>query len=370
METAKFGQTAWVCGTSIARLMKRRLVIVGCLALLAGMAFYLDHRAPSALVLTGLVTTEDVIVSPQVSGQLSEVRVREGDHVERGQVLAVLAAGELNADHDFFSHSEQGSAELLHESEAALRYQEQQTAQQIREAEASLAGAVAQREEAAAHLAHATTTLERDELLLQNNGLSRQEVDEARTARSVAQSRLAAAEKQIDAAHAAVSLARAAAQTVAAKRSALDMAEAQHAAATAQTAKAAVRLGYAELHAPLAGIVDVRAARAGEVVAAGQPVLTLLDLDDLWVRADVEESYIDRVRLGDQLSVRLPSGERRMGTVFYRAVDAEFATQRDVSRTKRDIKTFQIRLRLDNRDRKLAVGMTAYVDLPLVKSAS
>ncbi len=60
--------------------------------------------------------------------------------------------------------------------------------------------------------------------------------------------------------------------------------------------------------------------------------------------------------------MRLPSGEERQGTVFYRRADAGFATQRDVSRTKRDIKTFETRLRVDNKDRKLAVGMTVYVD--------
>ena len=86
--------------------------------------------------------------------------------------------------------------------------------------------------------------------------------------------------------------------------------------------------------------------------------------DDLWVRIDVEETYIDRVRVGDTLTVRLPSGDERQGTVFYRGVDAGYATQRDVSRTKRDIKTFELRLRVDNADRRLAVGMTAYVVLP------
>jgi len=84
-----------------------------------------------------------------------------------------------------------------------------------------------------------------------------------------------------------------------------------------------------------------------------------------WVRADVEETYVDRIHLGDRMPVRLPSGATREGTVFYRSVDADYATQRDVSRTKRDIKTFEIRLRCDNRDRALAVGLTAYVTLPL-----
>jgi HlyD family secretion protein len=96
-------------------------------------------------------------------------------------------------------------------------------------------------------------------------------------------------------------------------------------------------------------------------------VLTLIDPDNLWVRADVEETYIDRVKLGDRVKVRLPSGAEREGTVIFRGVDAGFATQRDVSRTKRDIRTFEIRLKLDNRDRRLATGMTAYVLLPVGK---
>src|SRR5262249_15655125 len=73
----------------------------------------------------------------------------------------------------------------------------------------------------------------------------------------------------------------------------------------------------------------------------------------------------DRVRLGDSMTVRLPSGTKRTGVVVYRGMDASFATRRDVSRTKRDVKTFEIRLRVDNRDRRLAVGMAAYVVLPL-----
>ena len=111
--------------------------------------------------------------------------------------------------------------------------------------------------------------------------------------------------------------------------------------------------------------MDTRAALQGEVVNPGQAIVTLINQDDLWVRADVEESYIDRIRLGEKLEVTLPSGAVREGTVFYRGVDADYATQRDVSRTKRDIKTFEIRLRCDNSDRALAVGMTAYVTLPL-----
>jgi multidrug resistance efflux pump len=147
----------------------------------------------------------------------------------------------------------------------------------------------------------------------------------------------------------------------------VDSADKQIQAAAAQTQKANVYLDYTRIFAPTDGIVDTRVALPGEVVNPGQPIVTLIDQDDLWVRADVEETYIDRIHLGDVLTVRLPSGATRPGTVFYRSVDADFATQRDVSRTKRDIRTFEIRLRCDNRDRSLAVGMTAYVVFPLTQ---
>ena len=61
----------------------------------------------------------------------------------------------------------------------------------------------------------------------------------------------------------------------------------------------------------------------------GQPIASIVNPDDLWVRAvDVPETYLDRVRLGDRMKVRFPDGMEREGTVFYRGVDADYATQR------------------------------------------
>jgi HlyD family secretion protein len=96
----------------------------------------------------------------------------------------------------------------------------------------------------------------------------------------------------------------------------------------------------------------------------GGPIVTIIDVDHLWVRADVEESYVDSIQFGDRLQVRFPSGERLQGTVFFKGVENEFATQRDVSRTKRDIKTFAIKVSVPNPGRRLFTGMTATVLLP------
>ena len=112
------------------------------------------------------------------------------------------------------------------------------------------------------------------------------------------------------------------------------------------------------------GIVSVRVARQGEVVQAGGPIVTILDIDHLWVQADVEESLIDSIAFGQKLRVRLPSGNVIEGTVFFKGVESDYATQRDVSRTKRDIKTFAIKVSVPNTDRRLFAGMTAFVLLP------
>jgi HlyD family secretion protein len=246
-----------------------------------------------------------------------------------------------------------------------VRFEEQQMVDQVRQAEANVAAAAAQEVAARADLDNAQANLRRTQELARDNVVPAQQLDQARTGWEAAKARVDALHRQVEAQRAAVALARANAQQIAMRRSQLQTNEHQQAAADANRAKAGVRLAYTEIHAPIAGIVDVRAARPGEVLSPGQPIVTLVNPDDLWVRADVEESYIDHVRIGDRLTVRLPSGAERPGTVFFRGVDAGFATQRDVSRTKRDIKTFEIRLRVDNRDRRLAVGMTAYVLLPV-----
>jgi multidrug resistance efflux pump len=347
--------------------MKKRvlpLLVVIAAAVVAG-AIYYANRPPADLVLTGVVTTNDVIVSPQIGGQISKLLVKEGDPVHKDQLLAVIAPDELKADSTYYAQSAQGLVAQVKESEAALRYQERQTTDQISQAESTLASVQAQQKAAAADLENAKLSYERTKNLADQGVVPAQQLDQDRTAYDAAQARLDALRRQVDAQAAAVALARSNAEQVAVRRSQLAANQYLQAAAAAQQDKAGVRLAYTEVHAPIAGIVDVRAVRAGEVVTAGEPLVTLINPDDLWVRADVEETYIDRVRLGDHMTVRLPSGDERQGTVIFRGVDASFATQRDVSRTKRDIKTFEIRLRCDNSDRRLAVGMTAYVLLPI-----
>jgi HlyD family secretion protein len=344
-------------------MKKKPRLLIPLLLLVAGAAYAFTSLRPSTLTLTGIVTTNDVVLSPQVAGQLAELRVTEGDSVRKGQLLAVIAPDELRADTAYYAQSAAGVSSQVKESEAALRFEESATDHQTAQAVSNLAASEAQAQAAAADREAARATYTRTQDLARQQIASAQDLDQSRATAEAAQAKLEALGKQVEAQRAAVALARANAEQVAVRRNQVQASQHQEAAAAAQRAKADVRLAYTELHAPIDGFIDVRAARAGEYLNAGQPVLTLVNPDDLWVRADVEESYIDRVKIGDTLKVRLPSGAERTGTVFYRGADAAYATQRDVSRTKRDIKTFEVRLRVDNKDRALALGMTAYVAL-------
>ncbi|HEV2438291.1 MAG TPA: efflux RND transporter periplasmic adaptor subunit [Verrucomicrobiae bacterium] len=283
--------------------MKRKIsIVVLILAVLAGALLYTSIQEPRRIVLTGIVITDEVIVSSQIQGQLLRLWVREGDTVTNGELLAQIQPQAWQADLDFYKSSEKQAAAQLIQAQADLE--------------------------------NTSLNFKRIEGLYSNKVESVETYDQMRTARDAARAKVASIESLMQ-------------------------------AARAQEEKAQVQLGYTEIHSPINGIVDTRAALQGEVVNPGQAIVTLINQDNLWVRADVPETYIDQLRLGEQLPVQLPSGAIRQGKVFYRSVDAEYATQRDVSRTKRDIRTFEIRLRCNNSDRSLAVGMTAYVTLPL-----
>jgi RND family efflux transporter MFP subunit len=163
-----------------------------------------------------------------------------------------------------------------------------------------------------------------------------------------------AAEADLNTALANTNQAHAATSTVQSTR-------AQLANAEAQLKEAEVRLGYTKIYAPVNGTVSVRAAREGEVLTAGQPIVTVMDLGDTWVRAAIPETESDHIGLGDTLRVRMPGGTLTSGKVFFKAPEADFATQRDVSRRKRDIRTIVLKVRLDNPKGAYVPGMTAEV---------
>src|SRR5438128_1569328 len=135
------------------RLLRFAILIALATAAVAGYRYV--TRPPTSLVLTGIVTTNDVVVGPQIGGRLDQLLVTEGDAVKRGQLLGTIAPEELQAESSYASQNAEGLTSQIREAEAALRYQQRQTAEQIRQAESTLASTEAQQQAAAADLQNA-----------------------------------------------------------------------------------------------------------------------------------------------------------------------------------------------------------------------
>ena len=283
------------------------------------------NRRPTSLTLTGIVTTNDVIVSPQIAGQIRQLLVNEGDVVKKDQLLAVITPDELRADSAYYAHSAEGVG-VAGAARARRRCASRSGRRPTRSARPRRRSPPPRRSRPPPTPTSRTrgSRSSAPAKLSQQGVAPAQQLDQARTAlrRREGAARLAA-EAGRRAALGASRWPASNAEQVAIRRSQLaGEPAASRPPPTRSATKADVRLAYTELHAPIDGIVDVRAVRVGEVVTPASRSSRSINPDDLWVRADVEETYIDRVRIGDTLTVRLPSGDEREGTVFYRGVDA------------------------------------------------
>ena len=169
---------------------------------------------------------------------------------------------------------------------------------------------------------------------------------------------------EVSAAESELANARSGRMAVAAARGTVAMTAARVRGARADSAAAATRLSYSELRAPVSGIVQVIAARRGELVGPGSPVMVIVDPDHLWVRVAAPETEAGSVAVGDSLDVLLSSGQSLRGRVISKGAEGEFATQHDVSTAKRDIRAVAFRVSIPNPRRVLVPGMTVQVMLP------
>jgi HlyD family secretion protein len=328
-----------------------------------GVYLYSTPRG-NEIPLTGAITGNEVLVSPQTSGRMVRLLVDEGSEVKQGQLIAELDGAELQAARD----SATANVHALEARVAALRntwnWTNDQTDASVRQTEASITAVSAQLEQSRAALWRDQQTYQRTQGLYDAKVASAQDRDLADAAVRTSQAAVKSLEEQVKAQEALRSVAQANRKQLDVQEMDLAGAQAQLQQARAEVEGAVTRLGYTKVYSPLDGIVSVRAARQGEMIAAGSPIVTIIDVDHLWVQTGVEESLVNSIQFDQNLRVRLPSGDEIQGKVFFKGVESEFATQRDVSRTKRDIKTFLIKLSVPNPGRRLFAGMTATVLLP------
>ena len=342
----------------------RIFVILGVLFVIGLCWYLLTTNHSSDLQLIGTVDANEVVVSSRIPGRIQTLTVDEGDDVKAGQLIATIQSDDLAAARQAAQaaaasqgYKLQGASDTERQTTGTMFSQVINAQAQLRAAQAALVQAQAQYEHQKADTTRAVE--------LAKQGIDSEQVrDEQVTSLQAAQAAVDSAKENVAAAEAMLKVANAntiqakvAARTVASTRS-----DEQNAKAVLDQAQ--VQLDYSHIVSPIAGKVNVRAARQGEVVAAGTPIVTVTDLTQTWIYAPLPETEADAVQLGDRLRVVMPSGATVQGKVIAKSAEGDFATQRDVSRRKRDIETIRLKLLIDNPGERFVPGMLAEVYIP------
>ena len=343
-------------------------IFLGVLAGIAAIYYFLSTNRSSDEVLIGVVDANNVVVSSKILGRIERLAVDEGTPVKQGDLIAVIDSGELKAAKNAAETTIASYRSKVNQARSGAIQAQGETASQLANSQARLQAAHSAYTQAQADLERVRSDAARLIELAKQGVASKADQERSDAQLRMAQASVQTASDQVRVAEADVKTYQARLEQAKAAQSTLAGSEQDVRTAEAQLSEAETRLGYAQVVAPVTGVVNVRAAREGEIVNPGQAIVTVVDYSDTWVYAPLPETDAGSINIGDTLTVKYPWGATEQGKVFYKAAEADFATQRDVSRTKRDIKTIAIKVRVQNNQQgKLVPGMTAEVLIPKSK---
>jgi HlyD family secretion protein len=285
------------------------------IALVGWMILRRDGDDAGLIIASGTVEGTEADLGFQVGGRVAEVLVREGDAVQAGQSLALLDRAELEARKSAAVAQAEAARALLAELERGARPEE------LRQSQSSAAAAERRMEESESVLA-------RTRRLFEGGAVSREALDHAETAHTVARAQYQQAREQLTLVNTGPRTER------------IDAQRAQVRQAHAAVAQVQATIDNASIRSPFAGVVTVRHREPGESTAPGAPVLTVMNTNDRWVRIYVREDQIGRIGIGQDAQIASDShpGKNFNGRVTFIASEAEF--------TPRNVQTAQERVKL------------------------
>jgi len=331
--------------------MKRRLsVLILIAAVIAAGAYFYPRITKKAkpenqLTLSGNIEAHESLVSFKVQGRIIDLPVEEGQWVEQGTLLARLD------DADYRQKVRIDEANVhVRESNLALtlagtREQEVKASQQTML-------------DAQADLQQKKLDYDRAQHLFSKEEISAQDRDRADTALKRAEATFQAAQQRYNEA------------VEGSRKEDVAIARANLTEANANLGLSRVNLGYTILRAPSAGVITVRQAELGEVVVPGTPVVTLADLDHIWLRAYIAETDLGRIRWSQEATITTDTypGRQYRGRVSFISSSAEFTPKSVQTYKERVTLVYRIKIDVENPNRELKPGMPAdaHVDLAAV----
>ncbi len=358
------------------------------------------QRPPEGVLMaSGTIEATEVAVSFKIPGRVIRRPTDEGQRLNAGALVATLESRELEADVDRVRASLTATRTRLPQLRTEIALREELTRARIAEARAALAArnerlaelrsgsrpqelqrALADVREARAVLDNAQADFRRMDALFRDGGVSAQVRDAAATAYDVAVNRhrnalerldlvtegprveeIRRAEADVEQAKAALLLAQAGELEVTRTRQELATLEAGIARDIAALAAAEAQLGYTILTSPTAGVVLRKHVEPGEMIAAGTPVVTVADLEDIWLKIYIPEPQLGRVKLGQRAEVTTDSfrGKTYQGRIIFINSEAEFTPKNVQTQEERVKLVFAVKIGVQNPNQELKPGMPA-----------
>ena len=319
------------------------VIAAAALGLVLWLVVFARGSDDDLLEASGAVEASEARLGFPTAGRVESIAVHEGDRVAQGAELAILDRTEMLARLDQVKAQARAARAQLNELERGFRSEE------IAQARSALSVA---RE----RLNDAERDLERTRKLHEGGALSREAYDKAVMALQVARGENARAEEQLSLMESGPRR-----EQIEARQAQLDQAQ------------AAVRVIEATLAgmiitAPFDGVVTVRHRVAGEVVAPGSAVVTIMNPDDRWVRIYVREDRIGAVHLGQPATIKNDTyaDKEYSGQVVFIASQAEF-TPKNVQTAEERVKlVYAVKVRIaDDATHDLKPGMPADIRIGL-----
>ena len=304
--------------------------------------WFQSRVAVSEMKLSGNIEAHESLVAFKVPGRIVDLPVEEGQTVKAGQLLARLDTDDYRqqlAMDDATRHVRDRQLEL---ALAGSREQDIQAAYQ----------AVL---DARADLEQKQKDFERYDALYKKDEIPAQTRDLALTNVTRARATLARLEQMYSELQ----------EGTRKEEIAVDRANVRQARQNEQMSR--IRLSYTTLTAPFTGVILVRQAELGEVMSAATPVVTLADLDHIWVRVYLPETDLGRMRWGQDVSVRTDTypGKTYRGKVSFISSEAEFTPKSVQTDRERVTLVYRVKVDVENPNYELKPGMPADVYVPV-----
>lgn len=389
--------------------MKKIIRIILLLAILGGGAYWwwrtANAKPADRIVVSGNLELTQVDISFKIAGRLVERTVTEGDWVKKGQLLARLDPVQLRHQDlrdkalvsSAVSNYQQLETSIAYqratiESDVAARHAELNAAQAKLDAllngnrSQDIQQSAAAVTDAKAQLEFAKADWDRAQVLFKNEDISRQQYDQYRMKVDSLTAMLRQAEERyslmkegartedIAGARAEVARAQAAVKTAEANRLELERKEQELSARKAEIERSRAQEGISEsqlddtaVYAPMDGVVLVKSAEVGEVLAAGTNVMTIGDIDHPWLRAYVNETDLGRIKLGQQVKLFTDSFPNKtyIGRIGFIASEAEFTPKQIQTKEERVKLVYRIKIDVENPSHELKSNMPVDAEILL-----